>query len=231
MREIGGHSRKLTCDNKNEVDGEAIMTREDVKKLFPEASDEAVTELLNKTNSEVAREKGKADKYKADMEKLKSDAEEVEGLRAKVEELENEKLTEEERQQKAKEAVENELSEKMVAIEKDNAELRAQLNSERIRAYAGSKSLNGEHIDNILKSFGGDYDSAVTAIDSMAQLISDREAAAATARELEIAKASGNPSGQGAGGDGGNSAAINRTIASAKRAASANENILKNYRR
>lgn len=207
------------------------MTKEDVKKLFPEATDEQVTNLLNQSNSEIAGERRKAEKYKADMEKFKSDAEENEGLRARVEELENEKLSEEERQQKAKEAVENELSDKMAAIEKDNAELRAQLNSERIRAYAGSKNLSGEHIDNILKSFGGNYDSAVLAIDSMAQLISDREAAAAVAKEQEIARASGNPGGTEMGDNNANLDAINMAVASAKRAGTANESILNNYRR
>lgn len=207
------------------------MTKEDVIKLFPEATNEQVTELLNKNNQEVAGERRKIDKYKTDLEKMKTDAEEAAELRAKVEELENEKLTEEERQEKAKAAIEKELSDKMAEIEKDNAELKAQLTSERIRAYAGSKNLNGEHIDNVLKSFGGDYDLAVAAIDSMAQLISDREAAAATAKEQEIARASGNPSGQGGGGADKNSSAINMAVASAKRAGVANESILNNYRR
>lgn len=206
------------------------MTREDVIKLFPEATNEQVTELLNKNNQEVAGERKKVDKYKTDLEKMKTDAEEAAELRAKVEALENEKLTEEERQEKAKAAIEKELSDKMAAIEKDNAELKAQLTSERIRTYAGSKNLNGEHIDNVLKSFGGNYDLAVAAIDSMAQLIQDRETAAALAKEQEIAKASGNPSGQGIGSDG-MSATINMAVASAKRAGTANESILSNYRR
>ena len=33
------------------------MTREDVLKLFPEATDEQITNLLNQNNSEVATEK------------------------------------------------------------------------------------------------------------------------------------------------------------------------------
>lgn len=33
------------------------MTREDVLKLFPEATDEQITNLLNQNNSEVAKEK------------------------------------------------------------------------------------------------------------------------------------------------------------------------------
>ena len=40
------------------------MTREDVKKLFPEATDEQITSLLNQNNSEVAKEKTKAEKLK-----------------------------------------------------------------------------------------------------------------------------------------------------------------------
>lgn len=207
------------------------MTREDVIKLFPEATDDQVTKLLNRNNEEVAGERRKVDKYKTDLEKMKTDAEEAAELRAKVEALENEKLTEEERQEKAKAAIEKELSDKMAAIEKDNAELKAQLTSERIRAYAGSKNLSGEHIDNVLKSFGGNYDLAVAAIDSMAQLIQDRETAAALAKEQEIAKLSGNPSGQNATNDNGNSIAMNMAVASAKRAGTANEAILNNYRR
>ena len=35
------------------------MTREDVKKLFPDATDEQVTAFLNKHNSEIAGERAK----------------------------------------------------------------------------------------------------------------------------------------------------------------------------
>ena len=41
------------------------MTREDVLKLFPEATDEQITNLLNQNNSEVATEKNKTKQYKA----------------------------------------------------------------------------------------------------------------------------------------------------------------------
>jgi hypothetical protein len=40
------------------------MTREDVKKIFPEATDEQITAFLNQSNSDVAREKAKAQKWK-----------------------------------------------------------------------------------------------------------------------------------------------------------------------
>lgn len=207
------------------------MTREDVAKVFPDASAEQITELLNKTNNEVAGERRKADKYKTDIEKLKADAEKASELQAKVEALENEKLSEEDRRQKDEEKRLKEFDEKWKQMEQANAELKMQLNTERIKSYAGSKNLAGEHIDNILNSFCGDYDLAVKAIDSMAQLITERESAAALAKEQEIARVSGNPSGQGANNESENSTAVNMAVAAAKRAASANESILEKYRR
>ena len=46
------------------------MTREDVLKLFPDATDEQITNLLNQNNSEVAREKNKAGKDKEELARL-----------------------------------------------------------------------------------------------------------------------------------------------------------------
>ena len=47
------------------------MTREDVLKLFPDATDEQITNLLNQNNSEVARKKNKAGKDKEELARLK----------------------------------------------------------------------------------------------------------------------------------------------------------------
>ena len=38
------------------------MTREDVKKIFPDATDEQITSFLNQSNSDVAKEKNKLKK-------------------------------------------------------------------------------------------------------------------------------------------------------------------------
>lgn len=206
------------------------MTREDVLKLFPEASNDQITALLNQNNAEVAGERKKADRYKNDAEKLKTDAEKASELQSRLETLENEKLTEEQRRQREEEKRRKEFDEKWKQMEQTNADLKNQLNSERIKSYAGSKNLTGENIDTILKSFGSDYDLAVAAIDSMAQLIAEKETAAANAKEQEIAHNSTNPGGQP--GDGGtNSMATDMAVASAKRAGVANESILANYRR
>ena len=73
---------------------EVIMTREDVLKLFPEATDEQITNLLNQNNSEVARERGKADKYKSDAQKTAE-------LQAELDRLNEQNLSDIEKANKA----------------------------------------------------------------------------------------------------------------------------------
>ena len=48
------------------------MTREDVKKIFPDATDEQITSFLNQSNSEETKKKAKAQKMKEDAEKAKA---------------------------------------------------------------------------------------------------------------------------------------------------------------
>ena len=57
------------------------MTREDVKKIFPDATDEQISSFLNQSNSDVAREKAKAQKLKEDADKAKALEEELEELK------------------------------------------------------------------------------------------------------------------------------------------------------
>ena len=58
------------------------MTREDVKKIFPDATDEQITSFLNQSNSDVAKEKAKNQKLKEDAEKAKALETELEDLRS-----------------------------------------------------------------------------------------------------------------------------------------------------
>lgn len=66
------------------------MTREDVKKIFPDATDEQITSFLNQSNSDVAKEKAK-------NQKLKEDAEKVKALETELEELKKQNMSEAER--------------------------------------------------------------------------------------------------------------------------------------
>lgn len=68
-----------------------------------------------------------------------------------------------------------------------------------IRAYAAEKGLTGEQAESVLAGFQTDLESAKKAIDSIAQIISDKETAAATAKEQELLNGTPNPSG-GTGG-------------------------------
>lgn len=69
-----------------------------------------------------------------------------------------------------------------------------------IRAYAAEKGLTGEQAESVLAGINTDLDAAKKAIDSIAQIISDKETAAATAKEQELLKGTPNPGG-GTGGD------------------------------
>ncbi len=69
-----------------------------------------------------------------------------------------------------------------------------------IRAYAAEKGLTGEQAESVLAGFQTDLEAAKKSIDSIAQIISDKETAAATAKEQELLKGTPNPG----GGTGGN---------------------------
>ena len=69
-----------------------------------------------------------------------------------------------------------------------------------IRAYAAEKGLTGEQAESVLAGFQTDLEAAKKAIDSIAQIISDKETAAATAKEQELLNGTPNPSG-GTGGE------------------------------
>lgn len=82
----------------------------------------------------------------------------------------------------------------------------AQLQSDNIRkdirAYAAEKGINGEQAEAILASYSDDLDKAKASIDAIANIITERETAAANRKEQEIANHAGNPGGGNAGGNG-----------------------------
>lgn len=88
------------------------------------------------------------------------------------------------------------LQERIEQLERENVQ-------KDIRAYAAEKGLTGEQAESVLAGFQTDLEAAKKAIDSIAQIISDKETAAATAKEQELLKGTPNPGG-GTGGDPGN---------------------------
>ena len=153
------------------------MTREDVLKLFPEATDEQITNLLNQNNSEVATEKNKAKQYKA-----KADT--ADNLQKQLDEIQSGNLTELEKANKALETANQQIAD----LQKNNA-----IRDQRESAMTNFK-ITAEQAKTIVKDDGSlDYA-------ELGKIMSEKETAAAQAKEQEIAKNQDIPGG-GAGGD------------------------------
>ena len=93
-------------------------------------------------------------------------------------------------------------NEELDGLRQQIADLQRENAKKDILAYAVSKGLTGDQVQNILNAFGENVEIAKQAIDSMAQIISDNRAAAAQEKEEEIARNASNPGGgSGNGGD------------------------------
>lgn len=188
------------------------MTREQAKKNLiafgiEEPSEEQISNYLNQIGTETKKEKERADGYKASADKAAE-------LQAELDRINAEKMSEDEKTKAELEKANNRIAE-----------------LEKTQAIANQRSLamekfrvDAEQAKQIVKDDGSfDYD-------ILGQIISNKEAAAATAKEQEIAKNATNPGGQSGGGSE-NNIANDMAKAAAKRAGTANESILKNYRR
>lgn len=141
------------------------MTREDVLKLFPEATDEQITNLLNQNNSEVAKEKNKVSQYKA-----KADT--ADSLQKQLDDLQAGNLTELEKANKALETANQQIAD----LQKSNA-----IRDQREAAMTNFK-ITAEQAKTVVKDDGSlDYT-------ELGKIMSEKEIAAAQAKEQEIAK-------------------------------------------
>lgn len=154
------------------------MTREQVIKLFPDATDDQITALLNQNNSEVAREKEKASGYKEKASK-------ADELQKKIGELESGNLSEIEKANKALE----EANKQIAVLQKNNA-----IRDQRESAMTNFK-ITAEQAKTVVKDDGSlDYS-------ELGKIISEKETASAQAKEQEIAKSAAVPNGGPAGGN------------------------------
>lgn len=141
------------------------MTREDVLKLFPEATDEQITNLLNQNNSEVAKEKNKVSQYKA-----KADT--ADSLQKQLDEIQAGNMTELEKANKALETANQQIAD----LQKSNA-----IRDQREAAMTNFK-ITAEQAKAVVKDDGSlDYV-------GLGKIMSEKETAAAQAKEQEIAK-------------------------------------------
>lgn len=154
------------------------MTRNDVLKLFPDATEEQITNILNQNNSEVAREKAKTAQFKEKAEK-------TDELQNKIDEIEAGNLTEVEKANKALEAANQQIAE----LQKSNA-----IRDLREKAMTDFK-ITAEQAKTVVKE-DGSFDTA-----ELGKIITDKETASAQAKEQEIANNTTNPGGSSAGSD------------------------------
>lgn len=158
------------------------MTREQAKQKLisfgvAEPTDEQISDLLNSINAETKKEKDRADGYKAKADK-------ADELQTQLDELNNQNLSDIEKANKALETANNRIAE----LEK------AQTIATQRNSVAEKFKVTSEQAKQIVKDDGSlDYD-------VLGQIISDKEKAAATAKEQEIANNATNPGGGGAGG-------------------------------
>lgn len=168
------------------------MTREDVKKLFPDATDEQITQLINQSNGEVAKEKVKAEKIKSELDDLKASAANAEELQKKIEEIEQSKMTETEKIAKE--------------LEKSNArvaelERAAAIQNQRAEAAANFK-ITAEQAKTVVKD-DGTIDYAI-----LGQIIEEKQTSAVSEYEKQKMAQTQNPGGSNNGGSDGKSSAV-----------------------
>lgn len=195
------------------------MKREDVKKYFPEATDEQITQILNQHNAEVQNEKKKSEglkeQGKEDKEKAEALEQEKAELEKKLAEIEDGKLSEIEKANKALESAQAEIAElkKAQFISSQRADAVTQFN------------ITSEQAREVVRD-DGSFDMA-----KLGAIISEKENAAALAKEQEIAAISGNPNGLNGNPNSDVSFAANLAVESAKTSNKANQSIIDMYKR
>lgn len=141
-----------------------------------EPSDEQINTYLNQVHGDSQKERNRADALKAQADK-------ADELRQKLDELNNANLSEVEKANKATEQANAQIAELNKKIA--NMELKAQL---------AEKGIVGEDADNLIGA-DGKLD-----IETLGKIISERETAAASAKEKELLDSTPSPKGNDGGG-------------------------------
>lgn len=175
------------------------MTREDVKKIFPDATDEQITSFLNQSNSDVAKEKAK-------NQKLKENAEKAKALETELEELKRQNMTDAEKAEleRQKEKATNEkrisdLESALKAAQKDAL-------TGKITSIFASAGMKGDAYAGAIKAFSNmDAEDALkeaqTFVDGISEVNKSTLDTAKAAWEKEALENTPNPGGGKSGGE------------------------------
>ena len=158
------------------------MTREQAKQNLisiglEDPTDEQITNYLNQVNGETQKEKDKAAEYKEKADK-------ADEYKAKIDELEAGSLTEVEKANKALELA----NEQIAKMQKENS-----IRDLREKSMTDFK-ITAEQAKTVVKD-DGSFDTA-----ALGKIMSEKETAAAQAKEQEIAGKQDIPGGGSAGG-------------------------------
>lgn len=187
------------------------MTREQAKQNLiaigvAEPTDEQVSNYLNQVNGETKKEKDKADQYKAK-------AGNADELQKKLDELEVGNLTELEKANKALDTANQQIAE----LQKKNA-----IRDLCEKAMTDFK-VTAEQAKKIVKE-DGSFDTA-----ELGKIMSEKETAAAQAKEQEIANNSTNPGGGMAGKENENKTTAEKLVEKLYGVQKQNNDILSHY--
>nr|DAH16922.1 MAG TPA: hypothetical protein [Caudoviricetes sp.] len=175
------------------------MTREDVKKIFPDATDEQITSFLNQSNSDVAKEKAK-------NQKLKEDAEKAKALETELEELKKQNMSEAERteleHQKEKATNEKRISDLETALKAAQKDAL----TGKITSIFASAGMKGDAYAGAIKAFSNmDAEDALkeaqTFVDEISEVNKSTLDTAKAAWEKEALEKTPNPGGGKSGGE------------------------------
>lgn len=175
------------------------MTREDVKKIFPDATDEQITSFLNQSNSDVAKEKAKA-------QKVKEQAEKADALEKELEELKQQNMTDAEKaeleRQKEKAANEKRISD----LESALATSQREALTGKITSIFASAGMKGDAYAGAIKAFSNmDAEDALKEaqnfVDEISKINKSTLDTAKAAWEKEALENTPNPGGGKSGGE------------------------------
>lgn len=186
------------------------MTRNDIKALFPDATDEQLTNLLNQFHKELDAEAEKAKQFKVDAEKVTALQKEVEAAKAsqaeierlkkekadiqkQLDEINDQSLSESEKAQKERERLQAEYEKQMQESNDKIAKLEADMKKAETMKQLAQHGITGEDADNFFNEDGG------VNFDILGKVLSERETIARADEVKKIAENSTNPNGGSAG--------------------------------
>lgn len=169
-----------------------------------EPTEQQVSDYLDQVNGESRRERDRADRYKADASK-------VADLQKQLDDLNSQNLSDIEKANKERDE----------ALTNVDA-LRKEVNQMKTLNALAERGITGDDAKNLIREDGSlDFE-------TLGKIITERETAAASAKEAELLKNTPNPGGKGAG-ESGDKTAAQRLVEKVLPKAAAPKNIIGNY--